>query len=169
MVIKENEKHNLDNIPPIIRYHVDFLHYTVREFLLDHYEKQLKELAGTDFDPLMFLCKMTLFLIKTCDFEAEGQCKTADMGIRETCWIDMEKLYPSLNVYARKIEQRIESEETPLLPLLEQLEEIKLIIHPYWCKDTVWMRARMTMLDVAFKGYLPKYIRIKVNLDPGCL
>ncbi|KAL7783452.1 hypothetical protein V8C37DRAFT_413714 [Trichoderma ceciliae] len=43
---------------------VDFLHRTVRDFLRDCYYNQLKRELASNFDPLVSLCNMMLFLVK---------------------------------------------------------------------------------------------------------
>ncbi|KAB5584794.1 hypothetical protein GE09DRAFT_4442 [Coniochaeta sp. 2T2.1] len=49
------------------RYEVEFLHKTVRDFLKDEYQENLRQRAPQDFDELLFLGKATLRLIGRFD------------------------------------------------------------------------------------------------------
>lgn len=50
--------------PVFLSHPVDFLHRTVRDFLRDCYYNQLKRELTSNFDPLVSLCNMMLFLVK---------------------------------------------------------------------------------------------------------
>jgi hypothetical protein len=47
-----------------LRYKVDFLHRTVRDFLRDNYQTELREQTGAEYSTLLSLCGMVLALVK---------------------------------------------------------------------------------------------------------
>ena len=47
-----------------LRYKVDFLHRTVRDFLRDNYQTELREQTGAEYSALLSLCGMVLALVK---------------------------------------------------------------------------------------------------------
>ena len=51
--------------PTFLRYRVDFLHRTVRDFLRDNYQKELRARADQRFDSIRTLCDIFLALVKS--------------------------------------------------------------------------------------------------------
>lgn len=59
------EIHAFTSIEPIWTYRVDFLHRTVRDFLLNSYQPILRQRAPAGFSSARSLCRMTLKLLKS--------------------------------------------------------------------------------------------------------
>lgn len=56
-----------DTDTPVHRYRIDFLHRTVRDFLREHHQDDLRSKAPKGFDSVVFLSKLQLFYMKHMD------------------------------------------------------------------------------------------------------
>ncbi|KAF8242251.1 hypothetical protein K440DRAFT_639383 [Wilcoxina mikolae CBS 423.85] len=62
--VKVNTDSDFSGGVHFLRYKVDFLHRTVRDFLRDNYQSELREETGPEFSARFSLCKMLLALVK---------------------------------------------------------------------------------------------------------
>lgn len=116
---------------------VDFLHRTVRDFLQDCYHQSLVEIVTpqSSFDPLVSLCRMTLFLLKSIpneDFRRKS-------SINRVIGLTDEFLY-----YAHEVEKRSQAPDTadsPVADLLDELDRVNCE-HARSLRNRHWTHAR---------------------------
>ncbi|KAI8664187.1 hypothetical protein NCS55_00926500 [Fusarium keratoplasticum] len=116
---------------------VDFLHRTVRDFLQDCYHQRLVEIVTpqSSFDPLVSLCRMTLFLLKSIpneDFRSKS-------SINRVIGLTDELLY-----YAHEVEKRSQAPDTadsPVADLLDELDRVNCE-HARSLRNRHWTQAR---------------------------
>ncbi|KAL4876546.1 hypothetical protein BJY04DRAFT_210569 [Aspergillus karnatakaensis] len=150
---------------------VDFLHRTVRDFLRV-YEPELKKHLVRGFDPLVFLCRICLGLLKALPV---GNFRDPSYANRIIGLTD-ELLY-----YAREVEKRSATqEESSLVPLLDELDRVNshrarnITNHWTHARDSPPSRGldeyneggRCTFLALAVQARLVKYVRAKLEADP---
>jgi hypothetical protein len=86
----EAQKHHQERLGCQLEYYVDFLHRSVRDFLLSKdTQRVLNEYSSSAFDPIEFLCKSTL----------------AQMKMAESQSLDVLSLSKSFLEYAKMLEQ----------------------------------------------------------------
>ncbi|KAI0414753.1 hypothetical protein F5X98DRAFT_348474 [Xylaria grammica] len=166
LLIVDDEPH-----PVFLRYSVDFLHRTVRDFLRD-YDGKLRIWLKTEFDPLVSLSRICLALLKMLPVTSLRDRESANQVIGLTD----ELLY-----YAREIEKRSNAQEdTPLVPLLDELDLVNSRhakgISNHWThvRDSPAQRGldgyseggRCNFLALAVQARLVKYVRAKLREDP---
>ncbi|KPM39267.1 hypothetical protein AK830_g7298 [Neonectria ditissima] len=116
---------------------VDFLHRTVRDFLQDCYHQRLVEMVApqSGFDPLVSLCKMTLFLLKSVPRE-DFRLKSS---INRIIGLTDELLY-----YAHEVEKRSQAPHTASSPVADVLDELDRVNcqHARSLRNKHWTHAR---------------------------
>ncbi|KAI1289031.1 hypothetical protein F5Y03DRAFT_378532 [Xylaria venustula] len=157
--------------PVFLSYSVDFLHRTVRDFLRD-YDGKLKTWLKAEFDPLVSLSRICFRLLKMLPITNLRDHNSANKVIGLTD----ELLY-----YAREIEKRSSpQEETPLIPLLDELDVVNSRhakgISNHWThvRDSPSQRGldiyseggRYNFLALTVQARLVKYVRAKLREDP---
>ena len=105
--------------PTFLLHPVDFLHRTVREFLRDNYSDNLRREipANSDFQPLISLCRMMLYLLKGLPI----------VELRNKVSITrLIKIVDELLYYAHEVEKRDESRECPhaLVSVLDEMDKV---------------------------------------------
>ncbi|KAH9862814.1 hypothetical protein J1614_010907 [Plenodomus biglobosus] len=102
--------------PAFLRQSVDFLHRTVRDFLRDSYQDQLRKHLKTDFDSLMSLCKICFCFLKGLLEDDFRQHRT----VKRIIGLTDELLY-----YAHEVEKcHPDDEGTPLVALFDELDRV---------------------------------------------
>jgi len=170
LLIVDDGKH-----PTFLLHPVDFLHRTVRDFLRDCYYKKLQgELpAGSEFQPLVSLCRMMLFLLKSL----------APVELRNSASItQLIQIVDELLYYAHEAEKRDPSPE-PAQALVAVLDEMdKTNAHHARGMRNHWTHMRdsptargydeyregghCSFLALAVQARLVKYVRAKLRSDP---
>lgn len=159
--------------PTFLLHPVDFLHRTVRDFLRDcYYGKLLKEVP-VDFSPLVSLCRMMLFLLKSLPVVEVWDSASSTRLIQ----IVDELLY-----YAYEAEKRIEPESdcSPVTDILDEVDRVN--IHNTQAIDNHWTHMRdspstrgydeyreggnCNFLALAVQTRLVKYVKAKLDEDP---
>ena len=171
LLIVEDGKH-----PTYLEHPVDFLHRTVRDFLRDcYYNNLMKELAASDFNPVLSLSNMMLFLLKGLPV----------INIRHPESITrLIKITDELLYYAHEVERRDPSPECPaaLITLLDETDRVNRH-HTSRCRGNHWTHLRdspkargddeyreggkCNFLALAVQARLTKYVRVKLDADPG--
>lgn len=153
---------------------VDFLHRTVRDFLQDCYHDQLTKELVSDFNPLVSLTKIMLYRLKCLpvfDFRDKS-------SINALISLTDELLY-----YAHEVEKKSELPESSLVDILDEVDNVNKC-HAGSLKNH-WTHARDSPRDGDFNNYreggncnflaltvqarLVKYVRVKIQADPGCM
>lgn len=161
--------------PTFLLHPVDFLHRTVREFLREfYYEKLQSELpAGSDFKPLVSLCRMMLFLLKSLD----------PVELRNSASItQLMKIVDELLYYAYEAEKRDPSPEPnqALVAVLDEMDRTNAhharAMRNHWThmRDSPTTRGydeyreggHCSFLALAVQSRLVKYVRTKLRSDP---
>ena len=161
--------------PTFLLHPVDFLHRTVRDFLRDCYYKRLQDElpAGSDFQPLVSLCRMMLVLLKSLD----------PIELRNNASITrLIKLVDELLYYAHEAEKRDPSPEPAqaLISLLDELDKTNchyaLAMRNHWThmRDSPATRGydeyreggHCNFLALTVQARLVKYVRTKLQTDP---
>ncbi|KAH7183607.1 uncharacterized protein B0J16DRAFT_307950 [Fusarium flagelliforme] len=167
LLVVEDGKH-----PVILSHPVDFLHRTVRDFLRDCYYDQLKSQLKRNFDPLVSLCNMMLFLVKGLP---------AIKSITQLFQIVDELLY-----YANEIEKRSPSQAAldHLASVLDELDTTNTKHHgqsmsSHWTsiRDPLWAKGndqyleggKCNFLALVIQARLRKYVTAKITQDPSRL
>lgn len=161
--------------PTIHRHPVDFLHRTVRDFLRDcYYEELQRQLpAGSDFNPLLSLCRMMLFLLKTVDQVERRNPASITRLI---------KIVDELLYYAHEAEKRDLSPEQAqaLVDVLDEMDKTNCqhasAIRNHWTHMRDLPTARgddeyregghCNFLALAVQARLVKYVGTKLRSDP---
>ena len=172
LLVVEDEPH-----PTSLGPAVDFLHRTVRDFLQDWYYPQLKEELISDFNSIVSLSKMMLYILKSLpvyDFRAKS-------SINALISLTDEILY-----YAHEVEKRSESAESAESSLVDILDEVDKV-NSYHARSlgNHWTHARDSPRAGDFNNYreggncnflaltvqarLVKYVRAKLQADPRCM
>ncbi|KAK7429081.1 hypothetical protein QQZ08_004296 [Neonectria magnoliae] len=152
---------------------VDFLHRTVRDFLQDCYHQRLVDMVAPQsaFDPLVSLCKMTLFLLKSVpreDFRHKA-------SINRIIGLTDELLY-----YAHEVEKRSQAAESPVADVLDELDRVncehaRSLRNRHWTHARDLPRARgydeyreggnCNFMALTVQARLVKYVRAKLAAD----
>lgn len=103
VTVKETE-------PTFLKYQVDFLHRTVRDFLRDNYRNELRRRAGEQFNPTGSLCSILLALIKRLPLSKDFR-----LHLNQLFGLVDELVY-----YSREIELRNGSPNTSILYELDR-------------------------------------------------
>ncbi|KAF3073827.1 hypothetical protein CFAM422_004410 [Trichoderma lentiforme] len=156
--------------PVFLSHPVDYLHRTVGDFLRDCYHEELTKLAP-DFNPLVSLCKMMLFLLKGLPEirVQEQESITRMIGIVD------ELLY-----YAHESEKRDQQAESILVDVLDELDRVNChhvrSISNHWThiRDSPTSRGfdeyreggNCNFLALAVQARLVKYVRGKLQDNP---
>lgn len=168
LLIVESGQH-----PVFLRNPVDFLHRTVRDFLRDCYYDQLRSEVAADFDPLVSLSNMMLFLVKSL-----GPIDIKDPpSINRLFQIVDELLY-----YAYEAEkgQHDAFVNNHLIEVLDNLEitnnSRNFSSGNHWTnlRDSPIARGddeyreggNCSFLALAVQARLTKYVRVKLDMDP---
>lgn len=166
--------------PIFLRYPVDFLHRTVRDFLQDSYYPKLRQLVAPrpDFDPLVSLCRMTLFASKSVPKE-NFRLKSS---LNRIIGLTDELLY-----YAHEIEKRSTEPDTAPSPVADILDELDRVNCKHASKsgDKHWTHARdlprtrgyeeyreggnCNFLALTIQARLTRYVRAKLSANPELL
>lgn len=169
LLVVDDEPH-----PTSIGPTVDFLHRTVRDFLQDCYYDQLTKELVSDFNSMVSLTKMMLYLLKSrpvFDFRDKS-------SINALISLTYELLY-----YAHEVEKKSESAESSLVDILDEVDKVNTY-HARSLKNH-WTHARDSPRDGVFNNYreggncnflaltvqarLVKYVRVKLQADPRCM
>lgn len=169
----------------ILRNRVDFIHRTVRDFLQGCYYSQLKQVVARlpGFDPLVSLCRMTLFALKSLPKPTTGFSILINHVI---------SLTNDLLHYAHKIEKRSADPDTAPSPVADVLDELARInlkhgsdalddenlwkdrggqllqTERYYCQEFI-AGGKSAFLALAIKARLFRYVRAKLAADPRLL
>lgn len=161
--------------PVFLSHSVDFLHRTVRDFLRDSYQDQLREHLKTDFDSLVSLCNICLCFLKGLPDTDFRERKTVNRIIGLT---------DQLLYYAHEVEKRHpDDDSTPLVALLDELDRVNghyaRNISNHWthARDTPRKQGfdkyveggRCNFLALTIQARLVKYVRAKLYATPGSL
>ncbi|KAM0421390.1 hypothetical protein ACHAPT_010744 [Fusarium lateritium] len=155
---------------------VDFLHRTVRDFLQDCYHQRLVEMVSpqSGFDPLVSLCRMTLFLLKSVpkeDFRTKS-------SINRIIGLTDELLY-----YAHEVEKRNHAPDTTQSPVADVLDELDRVnceharsLRKHWTHARDLPRSRgyeeyreggnCNFLALTVQARLVKYVQTKLTAEP---
>jgi len=170
LLIVEDGQH-----PTYLEHPVDFLHRTVRDFLRDcYYDSLIKELASSDFSPVLSLCNMMLVLLKGLPI----------FDIRSVESITrLVKITDELLYYAHEVERRNPSTECSptLIAVLDETDRVNRhhtsrAMRNHWThiRDSPKARGydeyreggKCNFLALAVQARLTKYVRAKLNADP---
>ncbi|KAJ4012367.1 hypothetical protein NW752_008041 [Fusarium irregulare] len=169
LLVVEDGKH-----PVVLSHPVDFLHRTVRDFLRDCYYDQLKSQLKRNFDPLISLCNMMLFLVKSLPPIDTRKSQS----ITQLFQIVDELLY-----YANEIEKRDPPQAAldHLTAVLDELNNANTKHHgknvsSHWTSIRDPPRTRgndeyreggnCNFLALAIQARLTKYVTTKIVHDP---
>ncbi|KAJ4138758.1 hypothetical protein NW768_002630, partial [Fusarium equiseti] len=169
LLVVEDGKH-----PVVLSHPVDFLHRTVRDFLQDCYYDQLKRQLEQEFDPLVALCNMMLFLVKSLPAIDTRKSRS----ITQFFQIVDELLY-----YANEIEKRDPPKLTAdhLSAVLDELDNVNTNHHgqsvsSHWTSirdpprtrgdDEYREGGKCNFLALAIQARLTKYVTTKITQDP---
>ncbi|KAF2643043.1 hypothetical protein P280DRAFT_538892 [Massarina eburnea CBS 473.64] len=161
----------LDHRPNYQTHSVDFLHRTVRDFLLD-YHRQLRMYLVKDFDPLVSMSRICLGLLKTFP---------DDMDLRDVPHPGILIITSEIMHYAYEVEKQSElEEETPLVHVLDELDRV----NSHYARDPTgvhWTQSchsfkrdgrfvsgegtQCSFLGLAVQARLVKYVRAKIQAD----
>ncbi|KAI0555886.1 hypothetical protein F4679DRAFT_578007 [Xylaria curta] len=158
-----------DPHPVFLSHSVTFLHLTVRDFLRD-YDEQLKKYVAEEFNPLVSLSRICLSLLKALPAASFRDRKFVNKVIGLTD----ELLY-----YAHEVEKRNKLEESPLVSLLDQLDEVNShharYISNHWTHardspaprglDEYYEGGQCNFLALTVQARLVKYVRTKLQTD----
>lgn len=169
LLVVDDEPH-----PIFLSHTVDFLHRTVRDFLQDCYYDQLREKLVSEFNSMVSLSKITLYLLKSLVISDFREWPTASLVIGLTD----ELLY-----YAHEFEKRNESPETSLGDILDELNKVNN--HHYCFSRNHWTNLRDSPMAVNFnqcreggkcnflaltvQARLVKYVHAKLQADPSVI
>lgn len=143
----------------ILRYEVDFLHRTVRDFLRGD--------AGPDFDPSTFLCSVNIALLKSIPPSGDFQ-----LLINPLFRLVDEAMY-----YAHQSEVK---EDPCKSTTLDHLDEVMASHASHWGLQAHWTNlrdtpkgfedyAQSTFLALAVQSRLVTYVNEKLSRDPQLL
>ncbi|KAF3001351.1 hypothetical protein E8E13_006193 [Curvularia kusanoi] len=128
--------------PIFLSHSVDFLHRTVRDFLQDCYQTQLRSHLKRAFDPSVSLCKIYLCLLKGHPYNSFNEKRTINTIIGLTD----ELLY-----YAHEVEKRSDVKETPLVAVLDEVDRVNTSFD--MAKGNHWTHARDLPYDQGSDHY----------------
>jgi hypothetical protein len=159
--------------PTFLFHPVDFLHRTVRDFLRDCYYKELKNNLKSDFSPLLSLCKMMLFFLKSLPAVDPRQRPSITRFI---------KIVDELLYYAHEVEKREQLPDSPLVDILDQVDRVGCL-HTAGSMRNHWTHVRdspagrgydeypeggkCNFLALTIQARLVHYVRAKLKADPG--
>ncbi|GKZ74569.1 hypothetical protein AnigIFM50267_000806 [Aspergillus niger] len=165
----------LDHRPHPIFLHnsVDLLHRTVRDYLQDSYYGNL-EFYANGFDPLVSLCRISLYLLKripTPNFNDKRSIHRV-MGLVDEC------LY-----YAHEVEQKHSSRQAASLKVLDEVDRVNTIyaqgMPNHWTQardspvtqgyDEYREGGNCNFLALAIQARLVKYVNEKLHSQPDLL
>lgn len=152
---------------------VDFIHRTVAEYLKDNHDRDLRAKLDSSFDPMLSLCRIQLFLLKSLD-EPD---LTIDIYINQLIGLTDELLY-----YAKEIELRVkEGEDSPATAILDEVDRVNTYHSQNSGRRLHWTHLRDNHnrrgLDLYYEGghcnflalcvqaRLTKYVRAKLEDD----
>ncbi|KAI1750161.1 hypothetical protein F4782DRAFT_255602 [Xylaria castorea] len=164
LLIVDDEPH-----PVFLSHSVDFLHRTVRDFLRD-YDEQLKMCVAEEFNPLVSLSRICLSLLKALPV---ASFRDRDF-VNKVIGLTDELLY-----YAHEVEKRSKLGETPLVLLLDQLDEVNSHhardVSNHWTHardspaprglDEYYEGGQCNFLALTVQARLVKYVRAKLQAD----
>ncbi|KAI9932532.1 hypothetical protein AWENTII_005169 [Aspergillus wentii] len=134
-----------DGLHPTFHQHpVDFLHRTVRDFLQDCYYGELTKELKSPFNPLVSLCRMSLFLLKVLP-NTELRNKE---GLNKVFAVVDELLY-----YAHEAEKRVQSEEFSLVEVLDEVDRVNCHYARNASIKRHWTNARDTPAGSGWNQY----------------
>lgn len=173
-----------DSLQPafLLQNPVDFIHRTVRDFLQGCYYAQLEQVVAPlpGFDPLVSLCRMTLFALKSLPEPASG-CRVL---IDYVIYLTDDLLY-----YAHEIEKRSAdpyTAQSPVADVLDELDRVNLKHARDALGDRTWSGGenspmgrdywegyldggKSAFLAIAIQVGLFRYVRAKLAADPRLL
>ena len=128
------EIHDFDFKEPIWMYRIDFLHRTVRDFLLNTYQPILRQRAPAAFSSARSLCRMTLKLLKSI--------KPPTPGL--SCQVIFSLVDEFLG-YAKRLDMEDEADT-------ELIEEVDRVATAYFKKfgPNHWTNARESLFEPNF-------------------
>ena len=159
------EVNTRDSETTFLKYKVDFLHRTVRDFLQDNYQPEVRKRASR-FNPVGSLCKIMVALVKGLD-SSQGLHLHLDQFF---------SLVDEMMYYARELELRSNTASTQLL---EELDSV-CKAHTKGSKNH-WTNARdpaspvtrfkeygeCSFLALAIQSQLHLYVKEKLYQNPG--
>jgi hypothetical protein len=151
----------------VLGYEVDFLHRTVRDFLQDNYINTLRNDAGDDFNPTVFLCGVNIALLKSIPVSTDPK-----VLINPLFRLVDEAIY-----YAHQSELNGEPYE---LSTLDELDMAMASHTSHWGTMVHWTNLRDTLkgfhdcgqctfLALAVQSRLVTYVNDKLSHDPQLL
>ena len=164
-----------ERYPVFLSHLFDFLHRTVRDFLRDCYQSQLRTHLKNDFDSLVSLCKINLCFLKGLTIDAFR----ARVIVNRVIGLTDELLY-----YAHEMETRHpDVDDTPLVPVLDQLDRVNshfardISNHRTHARDSPSNQGydryveggRYNFLALTVQARLVKYVRAKLHAGPSCM
>jgi hypothetical protein len=166
LLVVDNEIH-----PLFLSHSVDFLHRTVRDFLQDNYQSQLRANLKSDFSSTATLCKMCLVMLKSLpDISFEKPT-----SINKVIGLTDELLY-----YAYETERTVQNPDTPLVDVLDEVDRVNSHharnIKNHWthARDLVPPRGldvyreggNYNFLALTVQARLVKYVGVKLRANP---
>jgi hypothetical protein len=161
--------------PVFLSQPVDFIHRTVAEYLRDNHDRDLRAKLDVSFDPMLSLCRIQLFLLKSLN----NPDLTKDTFINQLIGLTDELLY-----YAREVELRVgEGEESPATAILDEVDKVNTYHAQNSGRKLHWTHLRDNHkrrgLDLYYEGghcnflalcvqaRLTRYVRAKLDEDPS--
>ncbi|KAF2194685.1 hypothetical protein K469DRAFT_734449 [Zopfia rhizophila CBS 207.26] len=164
------EVNSSDSETTFLKYKVDFLHRTVRDFLRDNYQEELRSRTAAHFNPTLSLCKIILALTKGLPVEA-----TFGPIINPLFALVDEFLY-----YSKELERKCNESNMILLDELDRVNSV----HAQTCNfKSHWTNARdppvpselfseygkCTFLALTVQARLRIYVNEKLEANPDLI
>jgi hypothetical protein len=164
------EINTTDSDDTFLKYKVDFLHQTVRDFLRDNYPEELRKHTADRFDARASLCKILLALIKALPVPADFRSLLNELF----------GLVDKLLYYAREMER---NSGISNIVLLDELDRVNTIhaenakTHSHWTNardsptpsDSFQEYGQCTYLALSIQARLRLYVDEKLQANPGLL
>lgn len=166
----EVDSNSSDHCKSFLKYRVDFLHRTVRDFLRDNYQKELQSRTASDFDARLSLCKIILALIKGLPIQTQADFRDL--------LNDLLGLVDELLYYVRELERKTGRPSTTLLDELDRVNTIHAHdARVHWTnfrdhpEDTEFFKeyGQCSFLALAIQARLRLYALEKLDADQGRL
>lgn len=167
LLVVNNAEH-----PTYLRNPVDFLHRTVRDFLRDSYYEKLQKELVSDFNPLVSLCRIMLFLLKSLPQVDHRERKSITR---------LTKLVDELLYYAHEAEKRDQSSlDSSLVDLLDEMDAVNCrhahSMRNHWThmrdspnangQDEYREGGHYSFLALTVQARLVKYVGTKLRSNP---
>lgn len=167
---------------PLLRYNIEFLHRTVRDFLRDSYQDELQKRTGEHFDAKTSLCTNILTLIKLSPHQ-DRQSRPPDVSstmMHESLYIpftvtDLFELVDEFLYYVRDLERKTSQSKADLLDELDQVNKERIDGNAHWTNlreahtylpVSFEERGQCTFLALTIQAGLRLYVKEKIESSP---